>query len=113
MLIPRFRNWRIQTKLIAVTLFLVLVSILCVSTLSIDRFNKALRTGAEQDLGHLVTSIYAMCQIQQEMSQETTNTKERIARSFREEIKRIKVGDTGYVYIMDSKGNLKVHPAKE
>jgi len=29
------------------------------------------------------------------------------------EIKGIRVGDTGYVYIMDSEGNLKVHPARE
>ncbi len=113
MLIPRFRNWKIQTKLIAVTLFLVLLPILCVSILSIDRFNKALRTASEQDLEHLVTSIYAMCKIQQEMVGETASAKEQIAHSFREEIKRIKVGDTGYVYIIDSKGNLMVHPAKE
>jgi PAS domain S-box-containing protein len=113
MLIPRFRNWKIQTKLIAVTLFLVLLPILCVSALSIDRFNKALRAASEQDLDHLVTSIYAMCKIQQEMVEETPSVKEQIAHSFREEIKRIKVGDTGYVYIIDSKGNLKVHPAKE
>jgi PAS domain S-box-containing protein len=113
MLIPRFRNWRIQTKLIAVTLFLVLLPILCVSALSIDRFNKALRNASEQDLDHLVTSIYAMCQIQQEMGEKTPGRNEQIAQSFRNEIKRIKVGDTGYVYIMDSKGNLKVHPAKE
>ena len=33
--------------------------------------------------------------------------------SFQDEIKNIKVGHTGYVYIIDSKGTLKVHPAKE
>jgi PAS domain S-box-containing protein len=39
--------------------------------------------------------------------------KERSAFSLKEEIKGIKVGETGYVYIMDSKGNLKIHPAQE
>jgi sensor histidine kinase regulating citrate/malate metabolism len=104
MLIARFRNWKIQRKLIAVTLFLVLLPLLCVSALSIDRFNKALRTAAEQDLEHLVTSIYAMCKIQHEMEKKTGNVKEQITRSFKEEIKRIQVGATGYVYIIDSKG---------
>jgi PAS domain S-box-containing protein len=39
--------------------------------------------------------------------------KEEIAPFFRDEIKNIKVGDTGYVYIIDSKGTLKLHPVKE
>jgi PAS domain S-box-containing protein len=39
--------------------------------------------------------------------------KEQIAQSFQSEIKNIRVGDTGYAYIMDSKGNLRIHPAKE
>ncbi len=39
--------------------------------------------------------------------------KEQSAHSFKGEIKGIRVGDTGYVYIMDSEGNLKVHPARE
>jgi PAS domain S-box-containing protein len=39
--------------------------------------------------------------------------KEQSAYSLKAEIKSIKVGETGYVYIMDSKGNLKIHPAQE
>ncbi|MCU0595378.1 MAG: Cache 3/Cache 2 fusion domain-containing protein [Desulfobacterota bacterium] len=39
--------------------------------------------------------------------------KEQSAHSFKGEIKGIRVGMTGYVYIMDSEGNLKVHPARE
>ena len=38
---------------------------------------------------------------------------EQSAHSLKGEIKNIKVGDTGYVYIMDSMGFLKIHPAKE
>jgi methyl-accepting chemotaxis protein len=37
--------------------------------------------------------------------------KEQSAYSLREEIKSIKVGQTGYVYIIDSKGELRIHPA--
>ena len=39
--------------------------------------------------------------------------KEQSAYFLNDEIKRIKVGNTGYVYIMNSKGTLKVHPARE
>jgi PAS domain S-box-containing protein len=39
--------------------------------------------------------------------------KEQSAHSFKGEIKGIRIKDTGYVYIMDSEGNLKVHPARE
>jgi hypothetical protein len=39
--------------------------------------------------------------------------KEQSAHSFKGEIKGIQVGDTGYVYIMDSEANLKVHPTQE
>jgi PAS domain S-box-containing protein len=39
--------------------------------------------------------------------------KERSAYTLKDQIKNIKVGETGYVYIMDSKGVLKIHPARE
>ena len=38
---------------------------------------------------------------------------EQSAVSLKEAIKSIKIGKTGYAYIMDSSGNLVVHPAKE
>lgn len=65
----RFRNWRIRTKLISVTLFLVLLPLLLVAPLSINRFNSALRSASEEDLEHLVRNLYAMCKIQQDMVQ--------------------------------------------
>lgn len=39
--------------------------------------------------------------------------KEQSAYSLKSEIKDIRVGKTGYVFIIDSKGFLKIHPAKE
>jgi PAS domain S-box-containing protein len=69
MIIPTFGNLRIRTKLISVTLFLVLLPLGCVAYLSMDRFGKALRDAAEEDLGHLVRNIYSMCKVQQEMVQ--------------------------------------------
>ncbi|MBN1831881.1 MAG: Cache 3/Cache 2 fusion domain-containing protein [Deltaproteobacteria bacterium] len=67
MAIPTFSNLKIRTKLISVTLFLVLLPLVCVAYLAIDRFGKALRQAAEEDLEHLVMNVYAMCQVQHEM----------------------------------------------
>jgi PAS domain S-box-containing protein len=79
MIIPAFRNLRIRAKLVSVTLFLVLVPLLCVAYLSLDRFGKSLRFAAEEDLDHLVRNIYAMCKVQQEMVQSKVVSDLRVA----------------------------------
>jgi methyl-accepting chemotaxis protein len=79
MIIPAFRNLRIRAKLVSVTLFLVLVPLLCISYLSLDRFGKALRFAAEEDLDHLVRNVYAMCKIVQEMVQNKVVSDLRVA----------------------------------
>ena len=69
MFIPLFRDWSIRTKLISVTLFLVLLPLLGVAYLSMNRFSTALKSASEEDLEHLVRNIYSMCKVQQEMVQ--------------------------------------------
>jgi PAS domain S-box-containing protein len=69
MLIPSFRNLKIRAKLVSVTLFLVLVPLLGISFLALDRFGAALRGAAEENLEHLVSNIYGMCNVQQELVQ--------------------------------------------
>jgi PAS domain S-box-containing protein len=69
MIIPAFRNLRIRTKLISVTLLLVLLPLICIAYLSMNRFGEALRNAAKEDLGHLVRNVYSMCKVQQEMVQ--------------------------------------------
>jgi PAS domain S-box-containing protein len=78
--IPSFRNLRIRTKLIIVTLFLVLLPLMCVAYLSMDRFGKALRNASEEDLEHLVRNIYSMCKVQEEMVQMKVVTDLNVAR---------------------------------
>jgi PAS domain S-box-containing protein len=80
MFIPLFRDWSIRAKLISVTLFLVLFPLLCVGYLSMNRFGKALRSAAEEDLEHLVRNIYSMCKIQQEMVQKKVISDLNVAR---------------------------------
>jgi hypothetical protein len=79
MIIPSFINLRIRAKLVSVTLFLVLVPLLCVAYLSLDRFGKSLRFAAEEDLEHLVRNIYSMCKVQQEMVQNKVVSDLRVA----------------------------------
>jgi len=119
MIIPAFRNLKIRTKIIGVTLFLVLISIMGFYYFSIHQFGKALRNLSEEDLEHLVSNIYSMCRLQQELIRAQGNSglnisiNEQSTISLKDIITRIKVGKTGYVYVMDSNGTLKVHPAKE
>lgn len=118
MVIPLFRNMKIRAKLITVTIILVLLPLLCVAVLSMIRFSQALRKAAEADLEHLVRNVYSMCKVQEEVIKAAghsglNGTRDRAAYSLKEEIKNIHVGKTGYVYIINSKGDLIIHPAKE
>jgi len=69
MFMPLFSDWSIRAKLISVTLFLVLLPLLCVAYLSMNRFGNALKSASEEDLDHLVRNIYSTCKVQQEMVQ--------------------------------------------
>ena len=80
MFIPLFRDWKIRTKLISVTLFVVLVPLLCVAFLSMNRFGKALRNASDEDLEHLVRNVYSMCNVHQEMVQKKVITDLNVAR---------------------------------
>ena len=80
MMISPFRHWKIRAKLISVMLLLVLLPLLCVAFLSISRFGKALRSSAEEDLGHLVRNIYSMCKVRQEMLENRLQEGLRVAR---------------------------------
>lgn len=80
MFIPLFRNLKIRTKLISVTLFVVLVPLLCVAFLSMNRFGKALRNASDENLEHLVRNVYSMCKVHQEVVQEKVITDLNVAR---------------------------------
>ena len=80
MFIPLFRDWKIRTKLISVTLFVVLFPLLCVAFLSMNRFGKALKNASDEDLEHLVRNVYSMCKVHQEMVQKKVTADLNVAR---------------------------------
>ncbi|MBA4393391.1 MAG: hypothetical protein C0407_07545, partial [Desulfobacca sp.] len=111
-----FRDWTIRGKLIGVTLFLVLSPLLVVVYLSLDHFNDALKKTSEEDMEHLVRSVYILCKAQQETNPNRAISFPRQEKEFglvREAINQLKLGSTGYVYVIDVQGVLRVHPAKE
>ena len=107
--IPLFSNMRIRIKLIIVSVFLVLLPLILLAILSMMQFGAALRKASEEDLNHLVRNIYSMCRVYAEIH----HTKEQSIYSLKNEINGIRVGKTGYIYIIDIKGNLIIHPVKE
>ncbi len=80
MFIPHFRDWKIRAKLISVTLLVVLLPLLCVAYLSIERFANAIKSASDEDLEHLVKSIYTMCEVQQAVVLDKVSTDLKIAR---------------------------------
>jgi PAS domain S-box-containing protein len=84
--------------------------------LSLVQFREALKQTSQEDMEHLVKSVYILCKAQEE-----TNPNKALAfpdktKEFgliREAINQLKIGRTGYVYVIDVQGNLRVHPAKE
>jgi PAS domain S-box-containing protein len=111
-----FRNWTIRGKLIGVTLFLVLSPLLMVVYLSLAQFNDALKKTSEEDMEHLVRSVYILCKAQQERNPNkavSSPDKEKEFGLVREAINQLKLGSTGYVFVIDVQGILRVHPAKE
>ncbi len=78
--IPLFHNMRIRAKLITITVFLVLLPLLCVSLISMDRFGRALKNASDEDLDHLVRNVYSMCRVQEEMVQMKVTSDLNVAR---------------------------------
>lgn len=111
-----FRNWTIRGKLFGVTLFLVLSPLLVVVYLSLVQFNEALKKTSEEDMEHLVRSVYILCKAQEESNPNkavTFSDKNKEFGLVREAINQLKLGSTGYAYVIDAQGILRVHPAKE
>jgi methyl-accepting chemotaxis protein len=62
---------------------------------------------ALMDLDHIAQSVYAMCQLQKEHIKKNDVTPAD-TEALRKAIMNVKVGQTGYVYILDTKGNYVV-----
>jgi methyl-accepting chemotaxis protein len=104
---------KLQTKLLTFGVLLTAVPLLAVSLVILRQNAKMVNVAevestklAYVDLDHIANNIYSMCKVQQEQMKDSVNHSvdaNHIA-TLRQCIMNIKVGATGYVYVLDSKG---------
>ncbi|MBW2305430.1 MAG: Cache 3/Cache 2 fusion domain-containing protein [Deltaproteobacteria bacterium] len=63
--IRKFRDWKIRTKLVAISLTLIIFPLLFGAYLSLQRFTRAMQEYAELDLENVVTGIKELAQAKQ------------------------------------------------
>jgi signal transduction histidine kinase len=119
-----FRNIRLQTKLLILGIVMTVIPLAVVSAVILvqnGRMVKAAEQGTTElayaDLDHIAKNIFGMCQAQQDLLQlkaedlqngagDALNDQAKVGiASVRKAIMAAEVGKTGYVYVLDSKGN--------
>ncbi len=114
------RKFRIRTQLL-LTFLVVVLPLLAGELVAVSSFRAGLRDAAEVELTNIVDHLFRLVQSKAEAGPEVACTgyddKEGVfdckTRSIRHVIRTFRVGATGYPYVMDSKGNLVIHPAQE
>lgn len=98
-----FTHWRLVTKFVFLSLVAALLPLLAVFFLSLTKFSEGLRNAAEESLETIVSNLLDLCRISNGADITPLERK----------LKEIRIGRTGYPYIMDHKGNLIIHPSKQ
>lgn len=80
MVIKPYKDWKIRTKLISLTLLLALGPLALGAILFLEKFTENLEQAYESDLAHIVTNIHAMCKAQQEFLQNKLSSDLKVAR---------------------------------
>ena len=103
-----FKHMKLKTKLVVTGLLLTALPLIIFSLFILSQ-NVKMVSAAEQgctdlayaDLDHIADSVYAMCEIHDNASKQDAEADKE---TLRKSIMSIKVGQTGYVFILDSKG---------
>jgi len=109
----KISDWTIQNKLILVIAPLVIIPLILLAYFATSQLNSALKTGAEKDLDHVVNTIHALCEISLSLENGKSFIPSAQISKIREVVKGIIIGETGYPFVIDRKGNLIIHPTKE
>lgn len=101
-------NLKLMHKIMLMIFAVLVFSIGIVSTISSYKASNSLEEIAKTDLTHLTLMARHMC----EMSVEGINPEDLEAKkkNLNDALLEIKIGKTGYIYTIDSKGVLQVHP---
>ena len=109
----RFQDLKIRTKL-AIAFIAVLLPLVVSSMLTIRIFSKAVKEEAESELMQTVTLLYQLGESMERIQEGTDPELQQLLRSMvAQAVRNIRVGKTGYAYVMDPAGKLLVHPARE
>ncbi len=109
----KISDWTIQNKLISIIAPLVIIPLILLAYFATSQLNSALKNGAEKDLDHVVNTIHALCEISLSLENGKSFIPTAQLSKIREVVKGIIIGETGYPFVIDRKGNLIIHPTKE
>ncbi|RJO74030.1 MAG: PAS domain S-box protein [Myxococcales bacterium] len=109
----RFSGMKIRGKL-AATFVAVLLPLIAAEILAIYSFSTSLHESAELELTNIVHHLYRLCVAQARIHHSENEAPMADDVTFvREIIKSLKVGKTGYPYVMTGDGTLVIHPEME
>ena len=109
----RFEDLKIRTKL-AIAFIAVLLPLVVSSILTILIFSKEVKEEAESELIQTVTLLYRLCESMEEVEKNGDRELEEPLQSVvARAVRGVRIGKTGYAYVMDPSGNILVHPARE
>ncbi|HNR12248.1 MAG TPA: PAS domain S-box protein, partial [Thermodesulfobacteriota bacterium] len=109
----RFADWSIQNKLLSIIALLVIVPLITLSYVVTDEFSSALKRSAEADLGHVVDTLHALFETNVVAEGNRYVIPPGQLTKIKFVIQDIVIGETGYAFVIDSKGNAIIHPTKE
>ena len=109
----RFQDLKIRTKL-ALAFMAILLPLVVSSLLTIRIFSKQVKEEAQSQLIQTVTLLYQLCESIERIERAAAPEMQTSLRAIvAQTVRSIRVGNTGYAYVMDPSGNLLVHPARE
>ena len=112
-----FKNMNLGAKLLLAICSVVCISLLCFGVCSYIVTSKIIDDLVDKNLNQIVETNYLMVNAAYNMESKITNDKKAMANAIknavRTEILTTKVGKTGYLYVINSKGTLIIHPKTE
>jgi two-component system NtrC family sensor kinase len=109
----RFQDLKIRTKLVLAFLALLLPLVVS-SVLTLQLFSEQAKHEAQSQLIRTVTMLYRLCESLERIEREAGAVSGGSLRAVAAQaVRDVRVGETGYAYVMDPAGNLLVHPARE
>ncbi len=107
-----FKRMKLKTKLVVTGILLTAVPLVIFSLFILSQNAKMKDVAGQEsinlayaDLDHMAQNVYSMCQIHDETSSQNGDAAQISKDTLRNAIMSINVGQTGYVFVLDSKGN--------